>query len=306
VRQLIQRVEPDLIHAMRIPFEGMLAAAANPPASLIISVWGNDFTLHAKKTPVMGYLTRRALLRADALHLDCERDRRLAHGRGFSTNKPTFISPGAGGVRPEIFHPGEPNLSDMGEQVVNELQAIPPESMVVVNPRGFRAYVRNDTFFHAIPMILAEMPDVRFLCPAMDGESQAIDWVDQLNISHAVRLLPKLRPKELAAVFQRSQVTVSPTEHDGTPNSLLEGMACGSFPIAGDLESIREWIEEGVNGLLIDPGDPAALASAVVQALSNANLREVVSERNQQLIRSRAMYPNTMAEAESFYRQVAV
>jgi hypothetical protein len=44
---------------------------------------------------------------------------------------------------------------------------------------------------------------------------------------------------------------VSPAIHDGTPNSLLEGMACGCFPVAGDLESIREWITHGQNGLLV-------------------------------------------------------
>lgn len=303
---LMQKVDPDLVHAMRIPFEGILAASANPATPLIISVWGNDFTLHAHTTPIMGYLTRRTLLRADALHLDCERDLRLARERGFSSEKPTFVSPGAGGVRPEIFHPGQPNLFGLGERLANELRAIPPESMVVVNPRGFRAYVRNDTFFQAIPKVLQDQPNVIFLCPAMADEAQALRWVDQLNISNAVRLLPMLRPKEMAAVFQRSQVMVSPTEHDGTPNTLLEGMACGSFPVAGDLESIREWIDDGVNGFLIDPDDPEALARAICKALSSTNLLEVAAERNQQLIHARAAYPNTMVEAESFYRQVAV
>ena len=33
--------------------------------------------------------------------------------------------------------------------------------------------------------------------------------------------------------------------HDGTPNTLLEGMACGCLPVAGDLDSIREWLKPG-------------------------------------------------------------
>ena len=68
---MIERIQPDIVHAMRIPFEGMIASTAmqainkrnsyfcRPP--LLISVWGNDFTLHANATPSMARYTRLAL-----------------------------------------------------------------------------------------------------------------------------------------------------------------------------------------------------------------------------------------------------
>ena len=37
------------------------------------------------------------------------------------------------------------------------------------------------------------------------------------------------------------------------PEAILEAMALGCFPIAGDIESVREWITPGVNGILVDP-----------------------------------------------------
>jgi len=42
LRTIIQQIQPDLIHAMRIPYEGMLAADAYMGIPLIVSVWGND------------------------------------------------------------------------------------------------------------------------------------------------------------------------------------------------------------------------------------------------------------------------
>ncbi|MEJ2757024.1 MAG: glycosyltransferase, partial [Anaerolineales bacterium] len=48
LQALIEQIQPDLVHAMRYPYEGILAARAEPSAPLIVSVWGNDFTLHAK------------------------------------------------------------------------------------------------------------------------------------------------------------------------------------------------------------------------------------------------------------------
>lgn len=99
-------------------------------------------------------------------------------------------------------------------------------------------------------------------------------------------------------------VLVSPSTHDGTPNTLLEGLACGCFPVAGDLDSIREWITDGVNGLLVDPADPSALAGAVVRAIKDKDLRVRAAGLNREIIANRAEYTRNMARAESFYREV--
>ncbi len=86
-----------------------------------------------------------------------------------------------------------------------------------------------------------------------------MNWVKTLGIEKSVELLAPRPHAEMAEVYRSAQIIVSPSTHDGTPNTLLEGMACGCFPIAGDLESIREWITDGVNGLLVDPGDPSCI-----------------------------------------------
>jgi glycosyltransferase involved in cell wall biosynthesis len=303
-REMIKAVRPDLVHAMRIPFEGMLAAEAIPSAPLVLSVWGNDLTLHAPSAPGMALFTRRTLARTDALHADCYRDIRLARQWGFPGDRPIVVLPGNGGVRTEVFHPGEPDQSVMAGPIGAVLAGIPVEAPVVVNPRGFRAYVRNDTFFQSIPEIIRVHPQTVFVCPAMAGEAQAMRWVERLGIDTSVRLLPRLSAAEMAAVFQRAQVSISVTEHDGTPNTLLEAMACGCFPVAGDLESIREWIGTGVNGLLIDPAEPSDLAKAVVRALADADLRAYAADHNRSLISERATREKVMAEAEIFYRTI--
>ena len=74
--------------------------------------------------------------------------------------------------------------------------------------------------------------------------------------------------------------------------------------MVGDLESIREWIEDGVNGLFVDPGDPEALAEAVIRVLSDTDLRAQSAERNFQLIAERATNADVMAKAEEFYQSI--
>lgn len=287
LRNVIDDVRPDLVHAMRIPYEGMLAALAAPEVPLLISVWGNDFTLHAPATLLMKHYTCRALKGAQALHTDCQRDMRLARSWGFPAQKPGVVLPGAGGIQLDVFYPPE-----------NEH---PQRNLRIINPRGIRAYIRNDTFFRAIPQVLAEQPHVRFICPVMADEPQALYWVNELGVSESVRLLPRQTRAEMAELFRSARLVVSPSEHDGTPNTLLEAMACGCLPIAGDIESIREWITPGQNGILFDPSDPMALAEAILTGLGDDELFKRALKSNRALIVERAAYHTVMKSAREFY-----
>jgi len=284
----VERIQPDLVHAMRIPYEGMTAAAANLKVPLLISVWGNDFTLHARSSPWMAYWTRRAMRASHALHTDCHRDQRIARKWGFDGGYPTLVIPGNGGINPAIFHqPSEAVLQP-----------------VVINPRGFRSYVRNDVFFRSIPMVLEQIPNARFLCSAMAGDPAAEDWVTRLDLAHAVQLLPTRPHDQMGDIFRSAAVLVSPSTHDGTPNSVLEGMACGCFPVVGRIESLQEWITPGQNGLLVDPSDARSLAQAIITGLTDPDLRARAAKNNAVIISSRADYMSCMDQATAFYEDM--
>ncbi len=286
LRGYIERVQPDLVHAMRIPYEGMMSADAYTGAPLIVSVWGNDFTLHAPSTSFMEHYTHWTMQVADALHSDCHRDIRLAYKWGFKQEKPSLVAPGNGGIRTDVFYPPEK----------------PVEEPIIINPRGFRPYVRNDTFFQAVALVLKKFPNAKFIFALMAGEPQAEQWIQELEIGHAVELLPPLAHPQMADVFRRAQIVASPSIHDGTPNSLLEGIACGCFPVAGDLESIREWITPNENGLLFDSNDAGSIANTICSAIENKNLRHKSAGLNKKIISTRAEYRMNMKRAEEFYK----
>lgn len=299
LRKIIQQAAPDLVHAFRIPFEGMLATAAKPAMPLAVTVWGNELTLHGYRSPLMRDWTVRTLHRANGLLADAHRDLRLAQAWGYAPEKPMLVLPGGGGIdlaeinriRSEAHHLLE--------------QDLPAGVPLVVNPRGIRpGYVRNDVFFEAIPLVLRRQPQAVFICPAMEGQAQAVKWVEQFKISSAVRLLPHLSQSQLWDLFHLSDVTVSLSVHDGTPNTLLEAMACGCFPIVGDLESLREWITPGVNGLVVEADKPQALAEALLLALDRPALRQSAAEINLDLIRQRAEISYVRAQAQVFYERV--
>jgi glycosyltransferase involved in cell wall biosynthesis len=309
--EIIQRIQPELMHAMRIPFEGMIAAEAAEhlrskevngcKAPLLISVWGNDFTLHAKSNRRLAWYTRKALQTCDGLHTDCQRDHRLAKEWGFDGSKPSIVLPGGGGVRLELFHPDETRYEAGGKHLEENIHPF-----TIINPRGFRAYVRNDTFFRALPMVLERFSDVRFVCPGMRDEAQAQRWVNKLAMADKVVLLPAQTRVQMAELFKKAVISLSITTHDGTPNTLIEAMACGCFPIAGHIESLGEWITPGVNGLLVDPGDPKALAEAIIKAITHHELRRKAREMNLELVKERGEYGKCMEQAEAFYSKMII
>ena len=290
--ELLNRLQPDLVHALRIPYEGMLASRTPTGIPLVISTWGNDFTYHAISNGVMGSATRRALLRADGLISDTVRDLRIARAWSFNPAKPAVSVPGNGGI-------------DLAE-IENITQGIDPAvPWQVINPRGFRSgSVRNDTFFKSIPLILSLHPEVQFICPWMAGQPEALGWVNRLRILDNVSLLPMISQAELWREFARSLVSVSVSEHDGTPNSLLEAIAIGCLPVCGDIESIREWIRNGENGILVDPADAYALAEAVQRGIMDEEFRRAAAARNREIIRERAEITIVRQKVAEFYQRM--
>ena len=290
-KQIVETLNPDLVHALRIPYEGMLAAATLKTVPLVISTWGNDFTLHASATRLMGDLTRRVMARADALMSDTAMDIDRASEWGFSSAKPSLTVVGNGGL-------------DLEKIVSISHQVKRAKPLQVINPRGLRSYVRSDTFFKTIPLVLAQHPETQFVCVSMAGQKEALDWVEKLGIQNNVKLLPFLSQEELFTEYAKATISVSISEHDGTPNSLLEAMAFGCLLVCGDIPSIREWIEPGVNGTLANPGSPEQAAEAMIALIDNPGKYEKWIDRNRKLVKERADRQKLPGVLDEFYKRV--
>lgn len=186
VKSLLEEINPDFLHAMRLPFEGILGSLAAGNVPLLVSTWGNDLTLRAPSFPLVGRMTRQALTRANALHYDCLRDLRLATNWGFDSSKPGIVLPSNGGVQRELFHQGRP------DRKILKRFSLPEGRTFIINPRGVRPYVRNDAVFSSLPLILKKRPDAFFLAVAMEGNAVAEKWIEKLGITESARLLPSV------------------------------------------------------------------------------------------------------------------
>jgi glycosyltransferase involved in cell wall biosynthesis len=296
--KIVDQVKPDIVHALRIPFEGMLAAYLPEKIRLVVSIWGNDLSLHAHTSFLMASRTRKTLRCADGLMADAAFDIRLAAKWGIRNQVPHIVVPGSGGL--DLNH--LPSKSDKSILIKYKL---PRNCPLIINPRGFRpGSVHQDVAFKSIPLILQKEPDAHFIFTGMHGQHQAEKWVRDLGIKENVSLLPFLPQEDLWALYTQSEVYVSLSSHDGTPNSFLEAIACGCFPIVGDIPSLQEWIKQGKNGYMVDPRDIQAAVNAVISALHDNTLRDQASKTNHEMVAARADVHQIKKIVQDFYQKV--
>lgn len=130
----------------------------------------------------------------------------------------------------------------------------------------------------ALPEIAAEHPDVRLVLVG-DGEQRAAltQLVQRLGVERLVRFTGYVPLAQLPTWFNLCDVFVNATiRQNGYDLTMLEAMACEKVVVSSDIGSTPTLIRDGVDGLLVPPGDAVALARRIAAALrSRAQLAEM-------------------------------
>lgn len=97
---------------------------------------------------------------------------------------------------------------------------------------------------------------------------------------HNYEIINEFIPDEkVAALFQKASVVVLPYVDASQSGVVPLAFSFGKPVVATDVGSIPEAVDHGVNGLIVAPRDPRALAEAIIAILNNATLRDKMIER---------------------------
>ena len=97
--------------------------------------------------------------------------------------------------------------------------------------------------------------------------------VARLGLGDAVRFAGAVAHAEMHERYAQADVFVLPSHAEGVPIVLMEAMASGLPVIATRINGIPELVIDGETGLLVDPGDPAALRAAIERLTADPALR---------------------------------
>lgn len=141
--------------------------------------------------------------------------------------------------------------------------AAPPGHTVLV-PARFTAQKGHRTLLEAA----VRVPGARFMLagdgpelPGLVGEARRLGIEDRvLFLGHR---------DDIAELLLETDVVVLPSLYEGFPLTILEAMAAGKPVVATQIGGIDEMVQSGVNGILVRPADPEALAAGIRRVLDD-------------------------------------
>ena len=125
---------------------------------------------------------------------------------------------------------------------------------------------------------LADVPDVT-LAVAGDGPERASleRTAHDLGLDGRVSFLGAVPRDRVLRLFRAADASVLPSAWENFPHTVVEALAVGCPVIATAVGGVPEVVRDGENGLLVPPGDPAALAEAIERFFADADLRTRLS-----------------------------
>jgi len=133
-------------------------------------------------------------------------------------------------------------------------------------------YKGHDVFLNAWQVVVQRFPDaVALLIGEGKARAELERRVAELGLGQALRLLGSR--DDARALLSLVDLVVHPSQQEGFSNAILEAMAEGKPVVATDVGGNPEAVVDGVTGLLVPPGDPGALASAIIRLLGDPGSR---------------------------------
>lgn len=265
----------DLLHAYFAVQAGFVAVYAGRYLGLpsLVSARGNDLD-RAVFDPGRAAHILFALQHAAALTTNAHELARKA--RALAPGRPVAVIPN--GVDAARFAPDTAAAQrPLAEARVRaELGAAAPAPLPLIGFVGeARAKKGLGVLLLALLLVARERPAALLLVGGVrpGADQETLDVFRRQHPALPVLSLPPVERAELPGYYGLLDLLVLPSLHDGLPNALLEGMACGCAVVGAAAGGIPDALRDGVNGVLVPPGDPEALARAMGELLDQPERR---------------------------------
>jgi glycosyltransferase involved in cell wall biosynthesis len=129
------------------------------------------------------------------------------------------------------------------------------------------------------------------------GSGSRTEVVEQLvaDLPEQTSWTPSLSSAEVAQALDESSVLVLPSRSEGLGRVVIEALCRGRPVLGSRVGGIPDLIEDGANGVLVEPGDSVALAEALVRVLSDRQLLERLAGKAQESVDPWLLSPDDYA-----------
>ena len=287
LEQIIRKIKPDVIHSFEMQhcsYPILKTMQKYPNIKWVYSCWGSDLYYY-QNVKYHKPKIKAVLQRVDFLHTDCLRDYELAKKLKFK-GKHTGVIPGGTGFK------------------LSELQPFlkPHSERKIILVKGY-----HHLFGRGLNIIkaLQELPEIysEFEVVVFGAHQNVTDYISSNNLPFEVCSRHGLTHQQLLELMGQSLIYIGNNISDGMPNTLLEAIVMGAFPIQSNPGGVTaEIINHDENGLLInDPENVEEIKVLIEKAITNSVLVEKAAIINSILASERLEYEVNKNKITSLY-----
>jgi glycosyltransferase involved in cell wall biosynthesis len=217
------------------------------------------------------------------------------------------------GVDPSRFVPDEtpadrpPTLVFVGrvspEKGVHDLLAAMPLVVAEVGPVRVEIVGPVGALPAELIVHVSDDPGVIGLSSFYDREygEQLREIVAREGLEDLVSFVGPLPHDEVVAHVQRGDILVNPSYSESFGMSLVEAMACSRPVVATRVGGMKSIVDDGRTGLIVDRGDVAGLAAAIVRLVGDDDLRATMGRNGRKRVEERFSWDVIAASARDLY-----
>lgn len=296
IKRVIKSISPHLLHGHFVVGYGFWGALCRFHP-FVLTAWGSDILVKPRLSNLTRWMVQFALRRADLITCDAEHLAEKMLQLGASKEKIQLIYYGTDIQR------FSPKRKDPEFKV--RLQ-IGPDSPTVISLRSLRPLYDVESLVKAIPRVLSEVPEAKFLVIG-DGEQRS--YLDQLatslGVSKSVKFIGWIPNDELPRYLASVDVYVSTALSDGgLAASTAEAMASELPVVITDFGDNRKWVKDEEGGCIVPPKNPTVLSERIIYLLKNEDVRRRFGKINRRVIEERHNYDKEMVRMEHTYKQL--
>jgi mannosylfructose-phosphate synthase len=135
--------------------------------------------------------------------------------------------------------------------------------------------------------------------------SNLLNLVDSLRLGGRVMFAGYIPDAHLDTFYRNARVFVLPSKYEPFGMTVLEAMACGTPVVATGHGGLRHELTDRKDSLLVDPSDPLALSSAILEILSDDALARRLRDAALKLVKERYSWRSIARQTLSFYEKYA-
>jgi glycosyltransferase involved in cell wall biosynthesis len=199
---------------------------------------------------------------------------------------------------------GIPPLVPSGRDVRAEL-GIPADAPLGVAVTIFRPQKALEVLVEATALVAQGLPAVRVLIVGAASEAEA-EPLRALARARGVAenlVVTGLRD-DVADVLAAADLTLLSSDFEGSPLSVLEYMAAGKPVVATRVGGVPDLVRDGIDGFLVEPRDPQALAGAMSRLFTDAESRGSMGENARLRQREEFDIDVTVRRIEALYHEL--